>query len=146
MERAMKFENMKHAKGFTLIEILVTVAIVGILAAIAIPSYSNYTQKGRRASAQVHLMDIAQRQQQYLLDARAYAPDLATLGISTPNDVSPYYSPITINAVNTAGAPPSFTVTAQPKAGTDQVKDKCGTLKIDNLGNKTTSTGAAGCW
>lgn len=142
----MKFENKKHAKGFTLIELLVTVAIVSILAAIAIPSYSNYMQKSRRASAQAHLMDIAQRQQQYLLDARAYAPNLATLGISTPGDVSPYYSPITITAVNNAGAPPSFTVTAQPKAGTDQANDKCGTLGIDNVGNKTTTTGAAGCW
>lgn len=136
--------HMKHAKGFTLLELLVTVAIIGILAAIAIPSYSNYMQKSRRASAQAHLMDIAQRQQQYLLDARAYATSLSQLGISTPNDVSPYYNPITINAVNTPGSPPSFTVTAQPKA--DQVGDKCGTLSIDNLGTKTASTGAAGCW
>lgn len=139
----MKFENMKPAKGFTLIEILVTVAIVGILAAIAIPSYSNYMQKSRRASAQAHLMDIAQRQQQYLLDARAYAPDLHALGISTPSDVSPYYSPIAI-VINIPGAPPSFTVTAQPIA--TQANDKCGTLGIDNVGNKTASTGAAGCW
>lgn len=146
MEHAMKFENMKHAKGFTLIELLITLTIVGILAAIAIPSYAHYMQKSRRASAQAHLMDIAQRQQQYLLDARAYAPNLAALGISTPSDVSPYYSPITIAAINNAGAPPSFTVTAQPKAGTDQVSDKCGTLSIDNIGTKTTSTGAAGCW
>ena len=91
-------------------------------------------------------MDIAQRQQQYLLDARAYAPNLTALGISTPSDVSPYYTVAIPPLVITPGAPPSFTVTAQPKAGTDQVSDKCGTLSIDNIGTKTTSTGAAGCW
>src|SRR5450759_3682030 len=138
MEHAMKFENMKHAKGFTLVELLITVTIVGILAAIAIPSYAHYMQRSRRASAQAHLMDIAQRQQQYLLDARAYAPDLHALGISTPSDVSPYYTVAIPPLVITPGAPPSFTVTAQPKAGTDQVSDKCGTLSIDNIGTKTT--------
>lgn len=137
---------MKAQKGFTLIELMVAVAIVGILAAIAYPSYTNYLLKGRRASAQAHLMDIAQRQQQYLLDARAYAPDLPTLNVTTPSDVSAYYSPITIVAVNTAGVPPSFTITATPKAGTAQVNDQCGTLGIDNTGNKTVSTGVAGCW
>lgn len=137
---------MKAQKGFTLIEIMIAVAIVGILAAIAYPSYTSYLQKGRRASAQAHLVDIAQRQEQYLLDARAYAPDLATLNLTTPGDVSAYYSPITITAVNTAGAPPTFTVTATPKAGTAQATDQCGILGINSTGNKTVSTGVSGCW
>lgn len=141
----MKFVRMKNASGFTMIELMIVVAVVGIISVIAFPSYQNNLQKGRRASAQVFLMDIAQRQQQYLLDARAYAPDLTSLGISTPSDVSPYYSiPVTINAVNNAGAPPSFTVTATPIA--TQASDKCGILGIDNIGKKTASTGAAGCW
>ena len=137
---------LQRQRGFTLIELMIAVAIIGILAAIAYPSYNNYLMKGRRASAQAHLSDIAQRQQQYLLDARAYAPDLAALNLTTPSDVSAYYSPITIVADNTAGAPPSFTVTATPKAGTAQVNDQCGILGIDNTGSKTASTGAAGCW
>lgn len=144
LENMKKFKNIKQAEGFTLIELLVAVAIVGILAAIAVPSYATYMQKSRRASAQSHLMDIAQRQQQYLLDARAYAPDMVALGISTPSDVSLYYSPITITSVNTPGTPPSFTVTAVPISS--QVNDICGTLGIDNVGNKTASTGAGGCW
>lgn len=134
---------MKRIKGFSLIELMIAVAIIGILAAIAYPSYSNYLMKGRRASAQAHLVDIAQRQEQYLLDARTYAESLGTLNMTTPDDVSAYYA-IALVADNTAGVPPSFTVTATPKAGTAQVNDQCGTLDIDNTGNKT--AGAAGCW
>lgn len=136
---------MKAHKGFTLVELMIAVAIIGILAAIAYPSYSNYLMKGRRASAQAHLADIAQRQEQYLLDARAYAGSLGALNMTTPDDVSTYYT-ITLVADNTAGAPPSFTVTATPKAGTAQVNDQCGTLSINNTGSKIASTGAAGCW
>lgn len=135
---------MKVQKGFTLIELMLAIAIVGILASIAYPSYTNYLLKGRRASAQAHLMDIAQRQQQYLLDARAYA-DSSTLNVTTPSDVSAYYT-IAILPVNTAGVPPSFTVTATPKAGTAQVNDQCGALGIDNTGNKTAAPGMTGCW
>lgn len=123
---------------------MVAVAIIGILAAIAYPSYTSHLLKSRRASAQAHLLDIAQRQQQYLLDARIYA-NSAQLNVTTPSDVSTYYT-IAIAPDNTAGVPPSFTVTATPIAGTAQVNDKCGTLGIDNTGNKTVSTGASGCW
>jgi type IV pilus assembly protein PilE len=133
---------MKLQKGFTLIDLMVTVSIIGILAAIAYPSYTSYLMKGRRASAQAHLLDIAQRQQQYLLDARAYA-DSTTLNVTAPSDVSTYYT-ITIAPINAAGAPPTFTASAAPKAGSAQVNDQCGTLVIDNTGNKT--AGKAGCW
>lgn len=121
-------------RGFTLIELMVTVAIVGILAAIAYPSYQNYMIKGRRASAQAHLMDIAQRQQQYLLDVRGYAADLTTLNITTPSNVSTNY---TITIATPAGPPPTFTITATPIAGTPQATD--GPLSINNTGVKTST-------
>lgn len=128
---------MKTKKGFTLIELMITVAVIGILAAVAYPSYQSYLIKGRRASAQSHLMDIAQRQQQYLLDARSYAPDLTTLNLTTPTDVSTYY---TITITKPAATPPTFTATATPKEGTPQATDV--TLSIDNTGQKT----PAGKW
>lgn len=122
-------KNNKYGLGFTLVELMIVVAIVGILASIAIPSYVEYVKKGRRAAAQSHLMEIAQREQQYLLDARTYAASLTTLGITTPTDVANYY---TIQ-VNVADAPPSFAITATAQ-GT-QTSD--GNLTLDSTGAKT---------
>ena len=84
--------NRRH-RGFTLIELMITVAIVAILAGIAYPSYKAYVQKGNRASAEAFLMDGAQRQQQYFLHNRIFAPDHTTLFRSTspfPSDVVHY--------------------------------------------------------
>lgn len=127
--RTAKSTLGKHS-GFTLVELVVAVAIVGILASIALPNYLEYVKKGRRAAAQSHLMDVAQRQQQYLLDARSYAADLSTLSITTPGDVSSYYT-ITMEAAD--ATPPTFTVTATPTGA--QAGDA--TLTLDNAGVKT---------
>jgi len=136
MSEATFFMSQRcKTRGFTLIEVMIVVAIVGILAAIAIPSYQAYVIRSRRTSAQSHLMDVAQRQQQYLLDTRSYAPDLATLSVTTPTNVATYYT-ITIAVAN--GTPPTFTVTATPIVGTPQATDV--TLTIDNAGVKTPST------
>lgn len=129
---------MQRTAGFTLIELMITVAIVGILAAIAYPSYQDQVRKSRRAEAQSLLMDIGSRQQQRLLDARNYSASTAGLNIDIPPSVSSHY---TITMTAPAGAPPTFTATATPKQGQD--KDKCGTMTLNNIGAKTP---AIGCW
>lgn len=130
-----------RSTGFTLIELMVACAVVAILAAIALPSYSLYMTKSRRSDTESMLMDIAQREQQYLIDARAYAPDTATLGTSLPTDVTDYYT-ITICQLAPpqpcnppGGVPPTFVVVAAPIAGSPQASDY--TLTLDNTGAKT---------
>jgi type IV pilus assembly protein PilE len=126
---------LKKTRGFTLIEIMVVVAIVAILAAIAIPSYQAHLRKGRRANAESFLSNVAARQQQYMLDARGYAlgsTAIADLGMAVPTDVSTYYT-VTVTPA-AATTPPTFTVTAAPVSGGVQAPD--GTLSIDNTGAK----------
>jgi type IV pilus assembly protein PilE len=129
------------SRGFTLIELMIAVAVVAILAMIAIPTYTAQMVKGRRSSAEAVLLDLAQRQQQYLLDARAYAPDVPTLFNTAnpviPVNVSAYY---TVNFAPPVAGPPNFKAQAIPLAGTAQAGDV--TLTIDNTGAKT----PAGTW
>ena len=134
---------MKHAKGFTLIELMIVVAVVAIIAAIALPQYQQYVVRGNRAAAEAFMMDVANREKQYLLDARSYAIDggttaLAQMSMTLPNNVSNNYTlTVTVPVVTPA---PSFTITATPVAGSKQAND--GTLTLDDIGNK----GPTGKW
>lgn len=121
---------MNRQKGFSLVELMIVVVIVGILAAVAVPSYQNYIVKSNRAAAQSFMTDVANRQKQYLLDARAYAPDMATLGMTAPSDVSKHYS---VTTSTPGGTPPIFTVTATPTSAR-QASD--GWLTLDSDGAK----------
>ncbi len=120
---------MKTKNGFSLIELLVAVAIIAILAAVAIPSYQDYVIKSNRAAAQSFMMELANREKQYMLDARTYAPDIATLGVSAPADVSKHYN----FGIATVGTPPSFTITATPFSS-QQASD--GPLTLGSDGTK----------
>jgi type IV pilus assembly protein PilE len=125
--------KLRRVRGFSLIEVLVVMGIIGILASIALPSYQKYLTSSNRSAAQSHLLDIAQAQQQFLADNRAYASTLAELnGMTTPAKVSDNFT-ITIDV--SAGPPPTFMITATPKAGTQQASDV--TLTINQAGNKT---------
>lgn len=128
---------MQSSKGFTLIELMVTVAVIGILAAIAYPSYTQYVIRANRGEAQSYLMDLAQRQQQFLMDSRTYISTVSTLGVQEPASVTKNYT-VTISGVT--ATPPAFTITAAPKSGTVQAGD--GDLVIDQSGTKTWAGGA----
>ena len=126
-----------RAQGFTLIELMIVVVVIGTLTMIAVPAYNSSVVKGNRAAAQSYLMDLAQMQQQLFNDARIYAGTEAVLGMETPAKVVDNY---TIAITLVAGPPPTFTIAATPAAGTNQVAD--GVLSIDNTGEKLRGTEA----
>ena len=129
-----KYRTTKHCNqsGFTLIELMIVVAIIGILTTIAYPSYTQYVINANRAAAQAEMMDIANRQQQFLLTNRSYADQatLAASGYTLPADIATKYNyAIAVGA----GTVPSYTLTFT--AINAQASD--GALMIDNEGVKT---------
>lgn len=120
-------------RGFTLIELMITVAIVAILAAVAYPSYTKYVIKSNRATAQAQMLEIASRQQQYLMAAKSYASktDLTNSGYALPDQLTNIYD-WDIERQASGSTVPAFTVTFTAKGS--QLSD--GPLTYNNEGQK----------
>jgi type IV pilus assembly protein PilE len=153
---------MRTQKGFTLIELVVAMLIAATLAAIAIPSYSNYARKAHRTDAKNALLDLASLEERYFSTQNVYSSSWSDLGygasaastISVGNGYYTMATPTLVTATaptaTTTGVPATYSLTAT--AVGDQAKDTtCATFTVTSAGARTAQTSAsvdstASCW
>jgi len=129
-------------RGFTLLDVLITVVIVGVLAGIALPAYQNQVQQSRRSDATSGLLGAADQMERYFTEQGTYAT--ATLG---PGGVYPNFTQNSYYTLSFASqTATTYTLQATPAGA--QVGDPCGNFTYDYLGNKGTtgSLATSQCW
>lgn len=135
-----QYHFSQRSKGFTLIELMIVVVIIGIIAAIAYPSYIENVRETRRATAKGALLELASYMERYYTENFTYA------GASLPFDESPksgdgtkYYD----LSIAASGAT-SYRLAATPKNA--QSDDRCKTLTVNHRGEQKTTSNANDCW
>ena len=135
------FKARAREGGFTLIEVMITVAVIGILAAIAVPSYSRYTIRSSRQAVQSELVVLASIQEKIYLNSNAYASSVTTayngsstggLGVPAGKSRDGKYT------FSVTAASATYTLTATPVVGSSQSAD--GALTINAAENRTWGT------
>ena len=152
----------RPSRGFTLVELMITVIIIGILSAVAFPAYFQSVRKARRSDAKAALLDLAQREERYQSTANAYTDQGPSLGygsgttvtVANPMNIvsgSKAYYQLQVAVVAGSGtAAPSFSASAVRISTTDQNKDtQCGDFTLTSTGAQglSNATGSvADCW
>lgn len=133
---SMGYDMNKH-RGFSLTELMITVAIIGLLAAIAYPGYTNHVRKTRRNMAAACLQENAQYLERWYTTNLTYEDAEPR---ACPEELDGFYTV----ALNVTGAR-AYTAQATPQGA--QTKDKCGTLTIDETGERgATGDTVKACW
>ncbi len=151
--------RIKHLqRGFTLIELMIVVAVIAILVALALPAYDDSVRKARRGQAKADLVALAQHLERcftvnnsYLAACSGVGPNLdftvagSSWGVSPRADASVVNPPVYYRISAAAGATATtYTLQAVPQG--DQAADVCGTLTLTQAGVRGTSSGSANCW
>ncbi|WP_347986327.1 type IV pilin protein [Methylomonas sp. AM2-LC] len=144
--------QIKTMAGFTLLELMIAIGIIGILTSIAIPSYTGYIAQSNRTDAKSSLLQLAQLLERNYTEAGYYNKDSTGTAFSaSPPITNSPQSGTALYTLSWSLSYGTYTLTATPVTGTVQAKDSCGSFVLDNFGTKSIASGgtnatASSCW
>ncbi|MCP3673102.1 MAG: type IV pilin protein [Gammaproteobacteria bacterium] len=137
----------QRQNGFSLLELMIVVALMGIIMSIALPSYQDSIQKARRSDAMSALMDAANRQEQFMLDNNSYSTNLADIGMVNPTPEG-HYNIAIVEATVACPITRCYVLSATADGDSPQSEEtKCTVYRLTSVGAKTNDgTLGTDCW